>query len=112
MKDKNIKLVNMIQVMLVCLILPCQRRAFNLWEFIPAKHQTLRRLYGMTHKDAWKALFKASEVPPPTSEDRGLHAARPPSQMSFQATLGLGSSQYIHGGALSNCAYLFRIMWR
>ena len=65
MKDKNIKLVNMIQVMLIRPILPCQRRAFNLWEFIPAEHQMLRKLYGMTHKDAWKALFKASKVPPP-----------------------------------------------
>ena len=83
MKDKNIKLVNVIQVMLIPWILSCQRRAFNLWEFVPAEHQTLRRLYGMMHKDAWKALFKASEVPPPTSEDRGLHAARPPSQVSF-----------------------------
>ena len=41
MKDKNIKLVNVIQVMLVRRILPCQRRAFNLWEFVPAKHQRL-----------------------------------------------------------------------
>ena len=38
MVDKNIKLVNVIQVMLVCRILPCQRRAFNLWEFVPAEH--------------------------------------------------------------------------
>ena len=38
MKDKNIKLVNVVQVMLVRRILPCQRRAFNLWEFVPAKH--------------------------------------------------------------------------
>ena len=30
MKDKNIKLVNMIQVMLVRRILPCQKRAVNL----------------------------------------------------------------------------------
>ena len=41
MKDKNIKLVNVIQVMLVHRILPCQRRAFNLWEFVPVKHRTL-----------------------------------------------------------------------
>ena len=41
MKDKNIKLVNVIQVMLVRRILPCQRRAFNLWEFVPAEYQTL-----------------------------------------------------------------------
>ena len=112
MKDKNIKLVNVIKVMLVRQILSCQRRAFNLWEFVPAEHQTLRKLYDMTRKGAWEVLFKASEVPPPTSEDRGLHAARPPSQVSFQAATGFGSSQYIHGGALSNCAYLFRIMWR
>ena len=82
MKDKNIKLVNVIQVMLVRRILPCQRRAFNLWEFVPAEHQTLRRLYDMMHKGAWKELFKASEVPPPTSEDRGLHAARAPRLVS------------------------------
>ena len=87
-------------------------RAFNLWEFVLTEHQTLRKLYVMTHKDAWKVLFKASEVPPPTSEDRMLHAARAPSQVSFQTTTEPGSSQYIHGGVLSNCAYLIRIMWR
>ena len=68
--------------MLIRLILPCQRRAFNLWEFVPAEHQTLQRLYNMKHKNAWKALFKASEVPPPIFEDRGLHAARRPIQVS------------------------------
>ena len=41
MEDKNIKLVNVVQVMLVHRILPCQHRACNLWEFDPAKHQTL-----------------------------------------------------------------------
>ena len=82
MKDKNIKLVNVIQVMLIHRILPCQRRAFNLWEFVPAEHRTLQRLYGMKHKNAWKALFKATEIPPPTSEDRGLHATRLPHPVS------------------------------
>ena len=42
--DKKIKLVNMVQVMLVRRILPGQRRAFNLWEFVPGVHQTLREL--------------------------------------------------------------------
>ena len=88
MKDKNIKLVNVIQVMLVRRILPCQRWAINLWEYVPAEHQTLRKLYDMTHKDAWKALFKASEVPPPTSEDHGLHAAWHPNPVSFGTTIG------------------------
>ena len=75
MKDKNINLVNVIQVMLIRRILSCQRRALNLWEFDPAEHQTLQRLYGMKHKNTWKALFKATEVPPPITKDRGLHAA-------------------------------------
>ena len=42
MVTKNVKLVDVIQVMLVRRILPCQRRAFNLWEFVPAEHRTLR----------------------------------------------------------------------
>ena len=99
MKDKNINLVNVIQVMLVRRIRPYQRRAFNLWEFVPAEHQTLRKLYNMTHKGAGKVLFKASEVPPRTSEDRGLHTARAPSHVSSRTTTGPSSSQYIHGRA-------------
>ena len=99
MKDKNIKLVNVIQVMLIHRILACQRRAFNLWEFVPAEHQTLRKLYDMMHKGAWKVFFKSSEVPPTTSEDRGLHTARAPSHVSSRTTTGPSSSQYIHGRA-------------
>ena len=76
MRDKNIKLVNVVQVMLVCRILLCQRRAFNMWEFDPAEHQMLHELFDMTHKYIWKVLFKTGEVPPPTSEDRGLSAKR------------------------------------
>ena len=36
--DRNLKLVNVAQVMLIRRILPCQQRAFNLWEFDPARH--------------------------------------------------------------------------
>ena len=78
MVGKKIKLVNMIHVMFIRRILPCQRRAFNMWEFDPAEHQTLRELFNMTHEDVWKVLFKATEVPPPIAEDRGLSAKRPP----------------------------------
>ena len=74
--SKKIKLVNVVQVMLCRQILPCQRRAFNLWEFDPAKHQTLRELYDTTHKDVWRVLFKGAEVPPSLTEDRGLSAKR------------------------------------
>ena len=38
---KNVKLVDVIQVMLVRRILPCQSRSSPLWEFDPEKHQTL-----------------------------------------------------------------------
>ena len=45
MRDKKIKLVNMVQVMLVRWILPCQRWAFNMWEFDPTEHQMLHELF-------------------------------------------------------------------
>ena len=51
MVDKNIKLVNVIQVMLFRRVLPCQSRTCNLWEFDPAKHQTLLELFGMMHEN-------------------------------------------------------------
>ena len=71
---KKFKLVNVVQVMLFRRILPCQQRAFNLWEFDPAQHQTLNRLFDTTHEDAWKVLFEGAEVPPPTTEDHGFSA--------------------------------------
>ena len=37
MASKKLKLVNIVQVMLVCRILSCQQRDFNLWEFDPAE---------------------------------------------------------------------------
>ena len=80
---KKVKLVNMVQVMLFHWIIPCQRRDFNLWEFDPAQHQTLSRLFKMKHEDAWKALFKSSEVSPPVTEDRGFRAKRQASKVSL-----------------------------
>ena len=60
-----LKLVNVVQVMLIRRILPCQQRAFNLWEFDPVRHQTLSRLFDTTYEDAWKVLFKGAEAPRP-----------------------------------------------
>ena len=93
MKDKNIKLVNVIQVMLKGGHSICGSLA-------QAEHQTLQRLYGMKHKNTWKALFKATKVPSLITKDRGLHAARHPTQVSSQAATGFGSSQCIHEGIL------------
>ena len=76
MITKKIKLVNVIQVMLIRQNLLCQRRTCYLWEFDPAKHQTLLELFGMTHEDIWKVIFKVGETPPPTTEDRGLSLKR------------------------------------
>ena len=74
---KKVKLVDVVQVMLVRRILPCQRRTCHLWEYDPAKHQSLLELFGTMHEDIWKVLFKANEVPPAIDEDRGHDLAHP-----------------------------------
>ena len=66
MVTKSVKLVDVIQVMLVRQILPCQHRSRPLWEFNPKKHRTLARLFETTHEGAWKLLFKGNEKPPAT----------------------------------------------
>ena len=83
MVDKNIKLVNVIQVMLVRRILPCQSRTCPLWEFDLEEHQTLERLFGTTHEDIWKLLFKGNEMLPDIIEDRGHDLAHPASAVSL-----------------------------
>ena len=97
MISKKIKLVNMVQVMLFRRILPCQRRAFNMWEFDSAKHQTLRELFDMTHKDVWKVLFKATQVPPPTTEDHGLSAKRLANPEAFYISRWAFPSAFVRG---------------
>ena len=83
MTSKKLKLVNIVQVMLIRRILPCQQRSFNLWKFDPAQHRTLNRLFDRTHEDAWKVLFKGAEVPPPITEDRRFCAKRQASVVSL-----------------------------
>ena len=82
MEEKNIKLVNVVQEMLVRRILPCQHRACNFWEFDPAKNQTLLELFGSSHKDIWKVLFMSSKSWPDSAEDRGYQLSRPASSVS------------------------------
>jgi len=82
MITKRIKLVNVIQVMLILRILPCQCRTCYLWEFDLAKHQMLLELFGTTHDDIWKVLFKAGETPPPTTEVCGLSLKRQANSVS------------------------------
>ena len=69
--------------MLIHRILPCQQRDFSLWEFNPAKHQTLSRLFDTTYEDAWKVLFKGAEAPASASKDRGYSSQRHASELSY-----------------------------
>ena len=101
MISKKIKLVNVVQVMLFHRILPCQRRAFNMWEFDSAEHQMLRELFDTMHKDVWKVLFKAVEVPPSLTEDRGLSAKCPANPVSSLYLTSYFFPQYNHVGDLS-----------
>ena len=101
MISNKIKLVNVVQVMLLRRILPCQRRAFSMWEFDPAKHQTLRELFDTTHQDIWKVLFKGAEVPPPLTEDRRLSARRPANPVSLLYLIRCSFSQFDHARVLS-----------
>ena len=82
MVDKKLKLVKIVQVMLVRRILPCQQREFTLWEFNPAQHRTLNRIFDTTHEDAWRVLFKGAAVPPPITKDHGFSAKRHASAVS------------------------------
>ena len=88
MASKKLKLVNIVQVMLFRRILPCQQWDFNLWEFDPARHQTLSELFDTMHKDVWRVLFKGAEVPPSLTEDRGLSAKRPANPVSSVHLVG------------------------
>ena len=81
--NKPVRLVNVIQVMLVRRILPCQQREFNLWEFDLAQHQTLSRLFDTMYEDAWKVLFKGAEAPASASEDRGYSSQRHASEVRY-----------------------------
>ena len=101
MISKKIKIANVVQVMLFHRILPCERRVFNLWEFDAAQHQTQRELFDTMHKDVWKVLFKASEVPPHTIEDRGLSAKRHANSVSILYFTRCAFPQYIHGRNIS-----------
>ena len=83
MRDKKLKLINIVQVMLVRRILSCQQREFTLWEFNLAQHRTLNRLFDTTHEDAWRVLFKGTMVPPPITEDRGFSVKRQASAVSY-----------------------------
>ena len=87
MEDRAIKLVDVVQVMLVRLILPCQHRSCNLWEYDPTEHQTLQELFVSLHKDIWKVLFKSGKPWPDSAADRGYQLSHPASPVSHHYVL-------------------------
>ena len=78
----KLKLVNVVQVMLIRRILPCQQRAFSLWEFNLTQHRTLSKLFDTTYEDAWKVLFKGIEAPASATKDRRFSAQHQASAVS------------------------------
>ena len=62
---KKLKLVNIVQVMLIRRILPCQQQGLNMWEFDPAQHQTLNGLFDTTYKRSGRCCSRAPRLPHP-----------------------------------------------
>ena len=85
--NKKLRLVDMVQVMLVRWILPCQERAFKLWEFNPEQHQALSGLFDTTYEGAWRVLFKGAEAPASATQDRGFRSQRQADEVSDSTPL-------------------------
>ncbi len=83
--EKDIDLVNVIQVMLVRRTLPCQRQPLRMWEFNPEWPWTLRHFFGTTHEGMWKLYFGEREQWPDTTEDVGLDCNHPDTSVSIQS---------------------------
>ena len=81
--NKQLKLVNVVQVMLIRRILPSQERDFNLREFNPAQLRTLSRLFDTMYEDVWRGLTKGAEAPTSASEDRGFSSQRPAGEVKI-----------------------------
>ena len=82
--EKDIDLVNVIQVMLVRRALPCQRRPLRMWEFNPEGPQTLQQFFGTTHKGMWKLFSGKRKQWSDTTEDIGLDCNHPDTSVSAQ----------------------------
>ena len=79
---RDISLVKIIQVMLVCRILPCKRRPLRMWEFNPEGPRAIQSFLGLTHKEMYKLFFGPQIDCPDTTEDVSLSYNRPAAQVS------------------------------
>ena len=81
---KDIDLVKVIQVMLVCRALPCQRRPLRMWEFNPEGPRTIQHFFGTTLEGMYELVFGSRKRYPDTTEDAGLDCNHPDSPVSTQ----------------------------
>lgn len=69
---KGIGLTNVIQVMLVHRILPCQWRPLRMWEFNSERLRTLQHFSRTMLRGMWNLFFGARKQWSDTTEDLGL----------------------------------------
>src|SRR3954471_10779352 len=55
--ERDISLVMVMQVMLICRVLPFNRRPLHLWEFNPEGPRALQHFLGMTPEEMYKLFF-------------------------------------------------------
>ena len=80
--EREIILVVVAHVMLICRILPCKRRPLRLWEFNPEGPRALQHFMGLTPAEMYKLFFGLQEMRPDLTEDAGLSCNRPDAQVS------------------------------
>ena len=83
---RDVSLVKVMQVMLVRLVLPCQRRSLRMWEFNPEGPRTIQQFFGATLEEMYGLFFGSRIKCPDTNEDAGLNCNRPDTQVSNSVT--------------------------
>ena len=84
--ERDINVVNVVQVMLVCRTLPCQRRPLCMWEINPEGPRTLQHFFGITHEGMWKLFFGKRKQWPDITEDIDLDCNHPDTPVSTRST--------------------------
>ena len=81
MIETNIKLTNVVQVMLRHHLLPCQHRASPMWAYQLEDPDTVRQFFCTTHEKLWNVLFKPQESWSSEEEDTRIDTANPPTNV-------------------------------
>ena len=84
--ERDINLVNIMQVMLIRRMLPCKCRPLWMWEFNPEGPRTILHFFNMTLEGMCKLFFRPQVKCTDTTEDAGLSCNRPDTQVSNPET--------------------------